>query len=272
MNYSVLMAVYHKDNPQYFDESIKSILDQTVKTNDFIIVCDGPLTDELNEVLEKYSNIEYLNIHRLENNVGLGRALNYGLEYCKNELIARMDSDDISLLDRCEKQLEVFSKDDELSLVSGTLIEYDLEYTKVLGVKALPKTNKEIIKYSKSRNPINHPCVMMKKSAIINVGSYQDFYLHEDYYLWVRLLQNGYKAYNIEEPILHMRAGLEQIKRRGGYKYFKTAKSFQKYLLKSKYINIFTYVKNNTIRFFSQVILPHSVRQFFYRKFLRKSL
>lgn len=270
MNYSVLMSVYHKDNPDYFKEAILSILNQDLKTNDFVLVCDGVLTEELNNIIKEFSDNPIFNIIRLEKNKGLGQALKHALPFCKNDLVARMDSDDISLSNRTKLQVNKFSLDPKLSLVSGTLIEYDLTYTKEISEKKLPLKHEEIYLYSKKRNPVNHPCVMFKKSDVLKVGSYEDFHLFEDYYLWVRMLAAGLKFENILEPILHMRSGLEQIKRRGGLKYFKSTKRFQKYLLKTKYISYPRYLKNLFIRFISTVLLPTKVRAKFYLKALRK--
>ena len=116
--YSVLMSVYFKESPEYLRTSIESIRGQSASTNDFVVVCDGPLTSELDAVLEeeqeKFGSV--LHVLRLEKNEGLGNALNKGLKLCKNELVARMDSDDISRPERCEKQIELFERYPEISL------------------------------------------------------------------------------------------------------------------------------------------------------------
>lgn len=269
-DYSVLMSVYSKDNHMYLEESIQSILNQTHQTNDFVIVCDGPLTEDLNTILNKYESMNSLiKIIRLNDNIGLGRALNYALPYCKNDMVARMDSDDISLPNRAAEQVKIFMNDQSLSIVSATIVEYDLEHENIESFKELPENHEEIIKYSKKRNPFNHPVTMFKKSAVIKIGGYQDFYLYEDYHLWIRLLEEGYRGYNIKEPLLHMRAGIELTNRRGGYKYFKSTKRFQKFLLSLKYISYPTYIFNIITRFTIQVLTPKKVRYYIYKKLLR---
>lgn len=270
MNYSVLMSVYYKENPQFLRQSMDSIFNQTLKTDDFVLVCDGPLTDELNDVIcefkSKHSDV--LNIVRLEKNQGLGIALNTGMNYCKNELIARMDSDDVSFEDRCEKQVEVFKKNN-VDIISGVLIEFEDDINHLSSKKVLPEYNEEIIKYSKKRSPFNHPCVMYKKSSVLEAGGYIDFYHLEDYYLWIRMLSKGFVGYNIQEPILYMRIGNGMHKRRGGLKYFSSNRKLLKYMRKIKYISFFDYIYISFVRF-NVSIMPNFMRKFVYNFFLRK--
>lgn len=190
--YSVLMAVYGKENPVYFRQSIQSMLDQTLPLSDFVIVCDGPLTPELDKVLEWAGGKlgKKLQCIRLKENRGLGNALRTGVPRCRCSVIARMDSDDISRKDRCERQFQILNQGD-YGIVSGTLQEFikkpgDLDRTRVL-----PRTPAEIREYAKKRNPFNHPCVMYRKSDVLKAGNYQDFPGFEDYCLWIRMLCNG---------------------------------------------------------------------------------
>ena len=186
--YSVLMSVYHKEKPEYLKQAIESIQTQTLSTNDFVLVCDGPLNEQLDDVIatKQQEMGETLNVVRLPKNGGLGNALNEGIKHCKNELVARMDSDDIAYPDRCEKQIAVFNTHSEVSVCSGIVEEFTTDPNTVDTRRVPPETNAEIIEFAKKRNPFNHPCVMYKKSAVKAVGSYQDFYLLEDYYLWLR--------------------------------------------------------------------------------------
>lgn len=221
-NYSVLMSVYYKENAVYFDESINSVFEQTRLTDDFVLVCDGPLTDELDAVIEKYVSRypDILNVVRLEKNSGLGVALNTGLKYCKNELVARMDSDDIMVKDRCEKQLAVFNSMDDISVCSGIILEFFDSTDTPFGKRVVPESCEDIYAFSKKRNPFNHPAVMFKKSAVIDAGSYsEEFHLFEDYYLWLRMFLKGYKGYNLQEPLVYMRTPYDMYMRRGGKQY-----------------------------------------------------
>lgn len=269
--YSVLMSVYVKEKADHLRMAIDSIWNQTVKSNDFVLVCDGPLTDELNAVIEKMQH-EHSELHvvRLEKNGGLGNALNTGIKECKNELVARMDSDDISRPERCEKQLAVFSTYLEVSIVSGIVEEFSTSTEVIEARRVLPEKQEEILTFAKKRNPFNHPCVMYKKSAVEEAGGYQDFYLLEDYFLWIRMLQKGIVGYNLQEPLLWMRAGSEMYKRRAGWKYAKSQKALFKYMKDSGFISTGQYVTSILTRSASS-LMPNGLRERVYKKILRKA-
>lgn len=270
MNYSVLMSVYHKEKPQFLKESMESIHQQTVPTNDFVLVCDGPLNNELDTVINEMQNLfgERLKVVRLAKNGGLGNALNEGIKHCKNELVARMDSDDIAYSDRCERQLEVFKRYPEISICSGIVEEFTDNPSVVDARRVPPETNAEIIEFAKMRNPFNHPCVMYKKSDVEAVGSYQDFYLLEDYYLWLRMLMANYQGYNLQAPLLHMRAGSEMYKRRGGWKYVQSQMKLFRFMKEKGFISEWQYFKGCFLRWGS-AISPNWLRRFMFERFLR---
>ena len=269
-NYSVLMSVYFKEKPDFLYDAMDSIWNQTIKTNDFVLVCDGPLTPALDKVIfemqKKFPSI--LQVIRLEKNGGLGNALNIGIKYCKNELIARMDSDDISRKDRCEKQLTVFRERQEISICSGIVEEFITNTHEIDAKRVPPETQDEILQFAKMRNPFNHPCVMYKKNAVEAAGGYKDFFLLEDYFLWVRMLQHGFIGYNIQEPLLWMRAGLEMYKRRAGLNYAKSQKDLFQYMRDSGFISEAQYIKSVSVRFISSLI-PNGLRTTLFKLFLR---
>ncbi len=270
-DYSVLMSVYCKEKPEYLKQAIESIQAQTLPTNDFVLVCDGPLNDALNEVVstKQQEMGKTLNVVRLEKNSGLGNALNEGIKHCKNELIARMDSDDIAYPDRCEKQVTVFNKHPEVSVCSGIVEEFTIDPNIIDTKRVPPETNAEIIEFAKKRNPFNHPCVMYKKSAVEAVGSYKDFYLLEDYYLWLRMLMTGYQGYNIQEPLVHMRAGSDMYLRRAGWKYAKSQAKLFKFMKEQDFIGNSQFIKSCVIRSGS-ALAPNWLRKFMFEKVLRK--
>lgn len=269
--YSVLMSVYYKENPTYLRESIESILNQTVKTNDFVLVEDGKLTKELEEVVtwyeKKFPNI--FNVVRLEKNAGLGPAIAIEIEKCKNELIARMDSDDISVPERCEKELLTFSNDCSLDMVGSNIIEFTDDILNIQSYRILPELDSEIKKYMRRRNPFGHPSVMFKKSKVLEAGNYRAYYLCEDYDIWIRMARIGAKFYNIQENLVYMRIGEDFYKRRGGIKYLKSILKFKK----EQYMNGFYSFKDFIITASSSTIIclmPNGLRNLFYKKFLRR--
>ena len=268
--YSVLMSVYHKENSEYLKQAIASIQAQTFPTDDFVLVCDGPLNDALDAVIAKKQREmgETLNVVRLAKNGGLGNALNEGIKHCKNELVARMDSDDIAYPNRCEKQIAVFYTHPEVSICSGIVEEFTSAPDVVDAKRVPPEAHEEIVEFAKKRNPFNHPCVMYKKSAVEAVGSYQDFYLLEDYYLWLRMLMAGYQGYNIQEPLLHMRAGSDMYLRRAGWKYAKTQARLFKFMKSQGFIGEGQYIKSCVIRSGS-ALAPNWLRKFMFERVLR---
>ena len=267
--YSVLMSVYYKEKPENLKLAMESIMNQTVPPAVFILVCDGPLGDGLDGVINDMEGTHSeLRVVRLPKNGGLGNALNVGLKQCTNELVARMDSDDISRPDRCEKQIRIFEEHPELSIISGTVEEFSKSIDVIEARRELPESSQEIIKFSKKRNPFNHPCVMYKKSAVEAAGGYQDFYLLEDYYLWIRMLQNGAKGYNIREPLLWMRAGAAMYKRRSGWKYVKSQRNLFRYMRKQGYIGWGRYLLSVTERTIVSII-PGGMREALFKKAVR---
>lgn len=271
VNYSVLMSVYYKEHPDYLRQSMQSIYDQTVPTDDFVLVCDGPLTPELDAVIADMQQQfgPRLNVCRLLKNGGLGKALNFGIGQCKNDLVARMDFDDVSRPDRCERQLAVFQNHPEYSLVSGIVEEFSDTITNVSVRRIVPEHQNDIIDFAKKRNPFNHPCIMYKKSDVEAAGGYQDFYLLEDYYLWIRMLQQGFIGYNLQEPLLWMRAGSDMYKRRGGWKYVQSQRNLFKYMAQTGFITASQYQIQSVVRLIGAIV-PNWLRAFLFKQILRK--
>lgn len=268
--YSVLMSVYKKEKPEFLSKSIESMLHQTVLPDDFVIVCDGPLTKELDQVLSdaKRQYGELFQIIWLPQNRGLGAALSEGINYCRYECVARMDSDDISVSDRCEQEMEAL-KDPETAIVGGWIDEFSQDISEQGAVRTVPEGASDIKKYAKKRNPFNHPTVMFKKSAVLAVGNYQTCYGFEDYQLWVRLLNAGYEGYNIQKVLVHMRVSDGMYTRRGGFSYFKKMASFWNYMRKSGFISTADFLKAVVTRGMVSLI-PVGLRQTVYGAFLRK--
>ena len=214
--YSVLMTVYHGENPEQFHIAIRSILEQTYPTNDFVIVCDGPLTEELDRVLDTYTREypEIFNIVRLPENVGIGGANAEGLKYCKNDLVAKLDADDIAVSDRCQKQVACFAQKPELTVLSGLIEEFDQNPEAPFAIRHVPATYPEIRKFARRRQPFNNTAVMYRRSAVEAVGSYHYLRRCEDYDLYIRLLHAGFYAENLQEVLVKVRVDRSACGRR----------------------------------------------------------
>ncbi|WP_158212850.1 glycosyltransferase [Fibrobacter sp. UWB5] len=204
------MAVYKKDDPSFLSTAVESMLKQTILCEQFIIVEDGPLPESLQVIIDKYekNSPELFTVVRLSENKGLANALNNGIAVSRNELIARMDSDDISFPKRCEKQLLMFQQDSDLALVgTATLDFFDSPENAKPSVRPTPAKAEEIKRILKRNDPFAHPTVMYKKSVIQACGGYDASLRRvEDYELFSHLVALGYKATNIEEPLLYYRA------------------------------------------------------------------
>lgn len=270
--YSVLMSVYYKERAQYLQESIKSIMGQTVPPDDYVLVCDGPLTKQLDSVIEKarkqYGDV--LQVVRLKENMGLKNALNAGLPLCKHELVARMDSDDICHAERAKLQLACFQRMPQLGIVSGTVEEFEGSINHIVSVKQLPATDAEIRKYAKTRSPFNHPAVMYKKSLVLKAGGYPGPDLYEDYALWINLLSAGVKGYNLPQTLVYMRVDSGLYGRRGGWEYVKKAAAFRWGLYNQKrYCSLWESVYS-ICGAAAVALMPTNLRKRIYRGVLRK--
>lgn len=268
MDYSVLMSVYYKERPEYLELAIQSILNQTMLTNDFVIVEDGELTDELENIITFFeTQNRCFHIIRRKKNMGLGYSLAEGVKACKNNVIARMDSDDYSLPNRCEEELRKIEQG--YDLVGTNIEEFQGDISNVIAEKKMPSNIQEIKEYAKYRNPFNHPSVMFKKNVVIDAGNYHDIFRLEDYELWIRLIQSNIKCCNIDLPLVKMRVNNEYYKRRGGKENLKSHISLKKMMLEAGMISRLEYIKG-VILMTARAYCPGRIKQTLYKKLLRR--
>ncbi|CAC9549726.1 Putative glycosyltransferase [uncultured Gammaproteobacteria bacterium] len=272
MKFSVLMSIYHKESPQNFDRAMHSIWDeQTIKPNEIILVEDGQLTDGLYQVIshwqDKLDNI--FKVTSLEKNVGTGNAKNIGVEQCTSELIAVMDTDDISLPDRFKKQLAVFET--KGIDVCGTWVgEFEGDEAQIISYRRTPEQHSEIVAFAKSRSPVNHPTAMYKRKLVLNIGNYAKHRrTSQDYNLFVRLILGGAKLYNIQEPLVNMRMDSEWLEsRRSGLKQAILEKNVQKEFYKMGFLNLYELFRNVVVGFIIR-LLPKTLLKIVF-KMIRK--
>ena len=269
MAYSVLMSVYYKERAENLRTSVVSMMQQTVPPDDFVLYCEGPLGEELQSEIELL-RVQYpqLNVVNCDENRGLGAALHEGLAYCRNEIIARMDSDDIAKPERMALSLRAM-EEHHADIVSGAVEEFDGTADNVTCIRALPETDREIKKYVRRRNPFNHPSVTFRKKYALLAGSYQICPYFEDYWLWARMLQNGCRGYNIQQSILYMRGGENMYRRRGGLTYTGAALSFRRRMRRVRFCSLWDLMITSTAHIISG-LLPNKLRMLFYSRILRK--
>lgn len=236
MKYSVLMSVYALENAENLRQSLESMLNQTLPPDEIVLIKDGPLTPELEAVIRETAQDSQgvLCTYELPTNSGLGAALNYGLERCSNEIIARMDSDDISYPDRMEKQLDFLGKHPEVDVLSGAISEFDDDPKQVTGTRWVPETHAEIARFALTRCPFNHMAVVYKKSAVLKAGAYrEDLRRVEDHDLWMRMLRAGSIMANLRDPIVYARCSDAMHKKRHGMENARALRKFYRemYLL-----------------------------------------
>lgn len=270
LKYSMLISVYVKENPKYLNECLKSVFAQTYPPDEVILVCDGTLTNELYSVIEQYSN-KYADTFKpifLEKNVGTGKSANIGIEHCKNELIIKTDSDDISRPNRCDIQVSMFEDNPNLVMAGGFIQEFNSKTGESIAIKKVPLQHSDILKYAKRRNPINNPTIAIKKSFAQKIGGFNENARCEDYDFVCRMLMAGAISQNTSEILLDYRVTQGNYRRR---KNWRNTKSF----IYVRWLNFkrgFCSFLDFLIPCISQLILfilPENLTGFLYKKFLR---
>lgn len=269
LKFSVLMSIYHKEKPEFFDLCLQSLVNQSVQADEWVIVKDGPIPDELQAVIDKYAATVNIRQIQLPENRGLGLALRAGVPECSNEIIARMDSDDIAVPERFAMQIKEFEEDEKLDLCGGQIVEFESDPSQPIAERRVPLTQDEIVKYQKKRSAFNHMTVMFKKSKVLEAGNYKDVPLMEDDMLWVDMLLAGAVCKNIDKTLCFVRTNTTMIARRGGLKYYKKYKRARKLILKTGFITRGQYIKTNLIQFFV-CIMPGFMRKFVFFKLLHR--
>ena len=265
------MSTYINDSPEFLSTALKSITTQTLLPDQVVLVIDGPISNEILSVVADFKQ-QYplmMDIQALEKNGGLGPALNFGLSKCKNELVARMDSDDISLPNRFEKQIAFMTDNPEIDVLGCNVEEFQSTPGDLKRVNQAPSSGR-LFQYSRWRNPINHPTVIFKKSVILAVGSYENVPFFEDYYLWLRVLQDGYKIENLPDVLVFFRNDIKTIGRRHGYQYSKIEYAFFKKVYNKKIMSFSLFVGNLLIRLPLR-LMPKKLLSVLYHYVLRKS-
>ncbi len=271
--FSVLMSVYQNENTNFLRRALQSIgPDQVRKPDQIVLVVDGPIGEELEKVIEEFPlsvGAIAFDVIRKEKNEGLAAALNTGLTVCKHELVARMDSDDISLPNRFELQMGYMSLHPETDVLGGTITEFQQDEDTILDRRTVPEEHEQIVAMLKTRNPFNHMSVMFRKSAVEAVNGYScDFGKLEDYKLWVDLMLANCKFHNLQEDLVHVRVGNGFLERRSNRREIFDWDMLQRYLLAAGMITKAKARKNKLyIRCF--IYMPKWMKKIVYKTVLR---
>ncbi len=268
--FSVLMSIYAKETTANARACFDSLLAQTVPADEWVIVEDGPLTEELYALLDEYqaNNPDLIKRVPLEQNQGLGLALREGVLHCSNELIARMDTDDVAREDRFELQIKMFEEDPDLDVCGSHIKEFITTPEECTSERKVPLTDEDIKQYQKKRDGFNHVTVMFKKSSVLKAGNYQHALLMEDTLLWVNMILAGAKCANIDDYLVFVRTGKDMFERRGGYAYYKKYKKGRKMVYDTGYISWWDYTFTLMVQFVVAMV-PNRIRRFIFEKMLR---
>ncbi|MDE7208662.1 MAG: sugar transferase [Clostridia bacterium] len=269
--YSVLMTVYRNTVLEYLKESLESMLNQTIEPEQVVIVFDGPVPNDVRDYLYSHRETkpDLFTIVELEENKGQGLAARAGMEYCRNQLIARMDDDDVSKLDRMEKQLNFLDKNRDIDVLGGNIAEFIGDTTNIVGKRVVEQRHNDILKYQRSRCPFNQQTIVFKKSKVEQAGGYKDWHFNEDSYLWARMTLVGCMFANLSETLVCFRINDAVYKRRGGIKYYQSEKKFFKFMYRNRIISLLDYQKAKLVRFVVQVLMTNKIRQWFFKTFAR---
>lgn len=270
LKFSVLISIYKSEKPEYLRLALNSMKVQTLQPSEYVIVKDGLLTKALDKCVDDFVRKIPIPVKILAftRNRGLGSALHDGVLACENDYIARMDTDDIAKPERFERQVHYLEKHPEIVLLGSRITEFSKDEKHPDTVTQLPLCDVDIRNYAKSRNPFRHMTVIYKKSVVLEAGNYHNFLWFEDYDLWVRILQTGYKVENLAECLVNVRADHAMFARRSGWKYLKQDLKFQKRLYKYGFINSRILLKNIAIRSVVRLI-PLHLTLFVYKRLLR---
>lgn len=269
--FSVLMSVYHREQPLFLRQALDSVVSQTLMPTEIVMVWDGPLTSELEAVLEEFSQLHPGLFHfvKLPENVGLGKALNTGLAACHYDIVVRMDTDDISLPHRFEQQVRMLDQHPELDAISSAINEFSDTPEVVTSVRRPPESHEDLVAFAKRFSPLNHPATTFRKSSILRAGGYMHMPFLEDYYLWVRLIVHGGRLYSFPESLLAMRMNLKTVARRRGWRYAKSEMQLQRQFRKMGFISRGEYVRNICLRVPPR-LMPAWLLAAIYRYYLRR--
>ena len=270
--YSVLMSVYKGENNEYFTASMDSLCNQTYPADEIVLVCDGPLGEELNKSISEYKDrlSDVLKVIQLPENKGTAYCANEGLKHCKNEFVMKMDSDDVCVETRAEKQMSFLSENPDIDILGSYIEEFKSADNSSIGIRQTPTTHEEIVEFAKRRAPFNNQTLVYRKSIAEKIGGYSNELIRcEDYDFMVRMLMAGAKSANISEVLVRYRVNKDNLKRRRNWKNTKSFFAVRKKIYKMGFSSFWDYILP-CIGQFMLFITPSCITGLVYKIMLRK--
>jgi O104-antigen biosynthesis beta-1,3-galactosyltransferase len=269
MKLSVLLSVYARESPAFLRESLESLAAQSLPADEVVLVEDGPLGNPLRQTIEEFRARLRIVSLRLPAQAGLGMALREGLSICQGEYVARMDSDDICVTHRFERQVGFLNAYPDVDVVGSAIAEFDQDPAHAHSVRVLPAEGEALLRFARHRTPMNHVTVMARRASLEAAGGYEACRFFEDYHLWARMLTRGFRLHNLREVLVYVRCGNGMQARRGGLGYLKEEIEFQSHLcdlgLQSSAGALLNILIRGPVR-----LAPGSVRSLCYRLLLRQ--
>lgn len=268
--YTVCMGVYKNDQPDFFHLAFLSMAQQTIAPDEILLIIDGPIGNALkNTIHQLEAEYPILRVQRFAANCGQAAVRGAGVNAARNAIVVFMDSDDISCPDRVEKQLNYLSAHPDTDVLGGQIEEFIDTTDHIVGKRIVPQQHADILRYLKSRCPMNMMTTIVRKEAVLRAGNFQDWHYDEDYYLWIRMALAGARFANLPDTLVYARVGKEMYQRRGGWRYFKSERNLQHYMLQHRLISLPRYCYNVLGRFVVQVLMTNRVRGFVFQKLFR---
>jgi glycosyltransferase involved in cell wall biosynthesis len=266
---SVVMTTYEGDDPQELQECFISLNNQIRKPDELIIVRDRKLPSELTTQIKDFEERSEFSVRDVSvEERGRGHARGIGVKKAESELVAIIDADDIACPNRLKRQLEYFESNPSTDAVGGYIGEFSDDPDDIETVREVPTTPDQIRSMARFRCPLNHPAVMFRRSAVLEVGNYRPLRSIQDYDLWMRMLASGYRLSNIPNILVKCKAGERLFQRRGGIDYLKIEFQLQYEFLQMNLISLPIFLLNVFVRCLLR-ISPNNIRKKVYQYLLR---
>jgi glycosyltransferase involved in cell wall biosynthesis len=226
---SALIPVHQAVDPAHLSRALESVAAQTRRADEVLVVEDGPVGPGLTRVLDDFGRAHpgWLRRVALPVNSGPGAAAALGMREARGEVVARLDADDIALPQRFEAQLQHLERTG-CDVVGSSMLEFEGDESNVVALRKLPETPDEILRYARTRSPINQPTAMLRRDAVLAAGNYVELGLVEDYELWARMLSRGARMANLPEPLVLFRCSPNMFARRGGLRHVRSEWELQR--------------------------------------------